>query len=222
MTIAYYPADILCKLEDGYVQELIIENQYIFQRLILDIYAQVNGKSGDFVLSEDHQSISLKTNAELITQIIPFELNKKELINKLYLELKNESVNEYNYQKTQELLSCISSYLYEIINDNENELIYDRPNDLSGIFKLFNVRINDENLDLTEKILEYMTAVQKLKGDKVFFFVNLRSYLTDRQAELFFKSVLLKKIKIICIENCEHTGLSIAKAMIVDKDMCII
>ena len=222
MMIAYYPANLSCKLEEGYVQELIIENQSVFQQIISDIYAQLNGNSGEFVLSDDYKPMNLKTNAELITQIIPFEINKKELINKLYAKLKIDSVNEYNYQKTQELLSYISSYLYEITDDNENELIYDPPDDVSGILKSFNVRINDENMDLTEKILEYMTAVQNLKGEKVFIFVNLRSYLTDKQTELLFKSIVLKKITVICIENCEHTRISTARVMIIDKDMCVI
>ena len=34
MMIAFSPANLLCELEEEYVQELIIENQIIFQNVI--------------------------------------------------------------------------------------------------------------------------------------------------------------------------------------------
>lgn len=67
-----------------------------------------------------------------------------------------------------------------------------------------------------------MTAVNKFKGERVFFFVNLRSYLTDRQTELLYKDMLLRKFKVICIENNEHMHLEYSKTLIIDKDMCVI
>lgn len=80
----------------------------------------------------------------------------------------------------------------------------------------------DKKMELSEKIIEYMTAVNKFKGERVFFFVNLRSYLTDRQTELLYKDMLLRKFKVICIENNEHTHLEYSKTLIIDKDMFVI
>lgn len=222
MMIAYPPADLFCELSEYSILTLIIENQYVFHSMISDIYSQINGKNGKFVLSENYKPLDMRKNAELITQMIPFEVNQKELINKLYSELKSNAVNENNYQITQELMSYISNYIYLITENTENELISDIPEDISGILKSFNVRFNDDNESLSEKILEYITAVNSLKGEKVFFFVNLRSYLTDKQAELLFKSILLKKMTVICIENVEHTRISSEKIIIIDKDMCVI
>lgn len=220
--IAYPPADLFGELSEYSILTIVIENQYIFHRMISDIFNQINGKDGEFVLSEDYSPLDMRKNAELITHMIPFEVNQRDLINKLYSEMKTKAVNENNYQITQELMTHISKYLYFITEDMENELVADVPEDISGILKAFNVRFNDDSQRLSEKILEYMTAVNRFKGEKVFFFVNLRSYLTDKQAELLFKNILLKKMTAICIENIEHTRISSEKVIIIDKDMCVI
>lgn len=222
MMIAYFPADIFCELDEYSVLTLSIENQHIFNSMISDIYGQINGKNGDFVLSENYQPLDMRKKAELITQMIPFEVNQRDLVNKLYSELRGNAVNEKNYQRTQELISYITKYIYTITEDEENELTADIPEDINGILKAFNVRFSEDNMDLSEKILEYITAVNKFKGEKVFFFVNLRSYLTDKQTELLFKSMTLKKMKVICIENIEHTRIPSEKTIIIDKDMCVI
>lgn len=222
MTITYSPMNLLCELNEYTVLTLVIENQRVFHNLISDIYGQIRGENGEFVISENYRILETRKKAELITQFVPFEMNRKELINRLYSELKLNSVNEKNYQLTQQLLADLSKYIFNIAEDIDNELIYDMPSDISGILKSFNIRFSDENMTLSEKILEYMTAVNKYTGDKIFFLVNLKSYLTDNEAELLFKSIVLKKLSAVCIENCDRKRIPYEKTVIIDKDMCVI
>ncbi|SEK56671.1 CRISPR-associated protein Csn2 [Ruminococcus albus] len=77
-------------------------------------------------------------------------------------------------------------------------------------------------MTLPEKIMEYMLISEKLKGTKVFVTVNMRSYITDEKIEQLFKSVLLHKINLICIENKEYSRLDTEKVIIIDEDMCVI
>ncbi|WP_294409555.1 type II-A CRISPR-associated protein Csn2 [uncultured Ruminococcus sp.] len=222
MTIAYPKTGLFCELEEDKVLNLIIENQYIFSSVISDIHYQLNGENGDLVLAENFHPLDMRKNAELITQIIPFEINQRELINKLYTELKNVSVNENNYQFTQQLMTNVSAYIYTLSDEIDNELTIETPQDISGILKAFGVSFTENDLKLHERIIEYMTAVNKFKGERVFFFVNLRSYLTDEQTQLLYQNILLKKMTAVCIENVEHTHLKTSKTIIIDKDMCVI
>ena len=222
MTIAYSEVGLYCELNETQILNLVIENQQIFSNIISDIYYQINGGSGKFVLSDNNNPLDLKKNVELVTQIIPFEINQRELLNKLYAELKNISVDGNNYQLTQQLFSDISSYVYTLTEDLENDISVDVPQDINGILKMLGIRFTEHGTELTDKILEYMIAVNKFKGGRVFIFVNLRSYLTDSQIELLYKDILLRKMTVICIESSDHKRLPNTKTIIIDKDMCII
>lgn len=196
MTIAYTDVNLYCELEESVVLNLVIENQQVFSDLISDIYGQCSGDSGKLILSDNNEPLELRKRAELLTQIIPFEINQRDLVNKLYAEIKNVSINERFYQHTQKLIADIALYIYMITESSDNEIEIDVPQDISGILKALGVRFYDKGMELSEKIIEYMTAVNKFKGERVFFFVNLRSYLTDRQTELLYKDILLRKLKV--------------------------
>lgn len=222
MMIAYPAGDICCELKENKILTLVIENQHVFYSIISDIQTQLDGNSGEFVLSENYTPLDMRKNTELISQLIPFTVNQKDLVTKLYGYIKKKAVNENMYQPTQELIAKISDYLYQLTEDEENELIVTVPEDISGILKAFDLRLDDNDMSLSEKLLEYMISSNEFKAKKLFIVINLRSYLTDNQAEQLFKSVLLKKLQLICIESAEHKRLGNEEVIIIDNDMCVI
>lgn len=222
MMIAYPAADICCEIREDKIRTIVIENQHMFYNMISDIRSQLDGNNGKVVLSEDHTPLDMRKTADLLTQFVPFTVNQKELIAKLYAALKKKAVNEKMYQYTQEIYGYIGEYLYQLIEDEENELDITIPEDITGILKAFDVRFDDSELTLSEKLLEYMLSASELRGHRLFITVNLRSYLTDRETEELFRSLLLKKIKLLCIESADHTRLSTEEVIIIDKDMCVI
>jgi len=96
MTIAYPAFNLYCELEECTVLNLVIENQQIFSDVISDIYDQCSGESGRLILSENNEPLELRKRSELITQIIPFEINQRDLVNKLYA-----GIDLINRHKTQ-------------------------------------------------------------------------------------------------------------------------
>ena len=127
-----------------------------------------------------------------------------------------------SYRTTQELYSYISKYLFELSELADDDLIFDYPDDINGILKAFNVRLDDREMTLPEKIMEYFLISEKLKKTKVFVTVNMRSFISDKKTEQLFKSVELHKINLICIENKEYSRLDTEKVIIIDEDMCVI
>lgn len=222
MMIAYPMADICCSLSEEKILTLVFENQHLFYDIVSDISMQLEGERGNFVLSEDYQPLDLRKHIELVTQFVPFSINQKELINKLYSDLKNKATDAQLYQQTSELYGEISRYLYVLTEEYGSELTFDTPDDISGLLKSFNVRFYDDDKSLAEKVLEYAIAVNELKGDRILVFVNMRSYLTDTQMESLFKNFILRKISVICIENKEYSKLQNEERIIVDEDMCLI
>lgn len=222
MIITYSEVGLFQELNEEKVFTLIIENQNIFYNLIDDINNQIEGKNGEFVLSVNFQPQNIAKKVDLITQLVPFTVNQKNLVSKLYAFLKQKSVDENMYHKTQELLTFVKKYIYELTEDIESELISENSGDISVILKACDLKFDDSNLNLAEKLMEYMISVNEFKGETLFIIVNLRSYLNDKQTENFFKSVLLKKIRLICVENMEYQKLNYEDRVIIDKDICII
>jgi len=222
MMIAYPAADICCEIREDRIRTIVIENQHIFYNMISDIRSQLDGNNGKVVLSEDHIPLDMRKTTDLLTQFVPFTVNQKELITKLYAVLKKKAVDEKMYQYTQEIYRAIGEYLYQLIEDEENELEITIPEDITGILKAFDVRFDDSELTLPEKLLEYMISTNEFKGERIFITVNLRSYLTDKETEELFRSLLLKKIRLMCIESSEFPRLKMEEVIIIDKDMCVI
>ncbi len=222
MMIAYPPACICYEIKEHKIFSLIIEEPHTFFSLITDIRSQLDSEAGYFVLSEDYQPMELRKSADMITQFVPFTVNQKDLIGKLYSEFKQKAVDEKMYQSTNEMIAFVSHYLYKLTEESDYELSITRPEDISGILKMFDLRFDDREMSLPEKLLEYMIVSREIKGIRVFITVNLRSYLTDKQTEQFFESAILNKLPLICIENCEHSRLTKEDVVIIDKDMCII
>ena len=222
MMIAYPEADICLEISEDKIPTFVIENQHMFYNMISDIRSQLDGNKGEVILSEDHIPLDMRKTADLLTQFVPFTVNQKELITKLYAVLKKKAVDEKMYQYTQEIYRAIGEYLYQLIEDEENELDITIPEDITGILKAFDVRFDDSELTLPEKLLEYMLSASELRGHRLFITVNLRSYLTDRETEEFFQSLLLKKIRLMCIESADHPRLINEEVIIIDKDMCVI
>lgn len=65
-----------------------------------------------------------------------------------------------------------------------------------------------------------MELVREFDRDKLFFTVNLRSYIDDDEAELFMKTVIDHDFKIVMIENKEYNKLKHELRMTIDADLC--
>ena len=202
--------------------QIVIEEPSAFSKFIEDIYIQMKGEKGTIVLSENYVPIDLKNKAEIITQLIPFNVNTKELLNKVYAKLRADSVKAEIYNFTQDVLSLGEKYLFELTKDTSSSLVYDRPEDISWILKGFNLCFENDGLSLSERLFEYMTAVMEYVGKSTFFIVGLRSYVPEKEDSEFYKSVLLNGITLICIESHETVLLENEHRVIIDQDLCII
>ena len=68
----------------------------------------------------------------------------------------------------------------------------------------------------------YIKISSELVAIKVFFFVNLRSYLTQDELNELYKMVDYYKVSLILLESIERNERSREKRYIIDKDLCFI
>lgn len=220
--IAYSAADLYVELSEESVTTIVVENQNIFVKLISDISDQIEGRDGIFVLSNDYTPLDMHKHAEIITQLIPFTVNHKELLNKVYSEIKKKAVSAEHYIRTQEIMTEIEKYIFSLLSEYSGTLQSAKPDDITALLKMFDVHFDDADMSLSEKILEYCISVNEYKGERVFFIVNMRNYIDDDTAEELFYNFLLNKIDVIFIESSERKKLKNEKRVIIDSDLCAI
>lgn len=203
----------------GAVNTIIIENQSLFSEICMDIYNQSLGNDGQIIVSIDDKPVDLAKNAELISQFVPFEINKKGLISKLSARAEKIANEPDYYETTMTAIAALEKYVWDL-SDNLVGNIRLAKMSIGNIVKAIGMEFDDDYPTLGEKIIDYMELVREYDKDKLFIFVNLRSFISDREAESFFDTVLRKQFHIVLIENSEHEHFSNEKCYIVDKNCC--
>lgn len=220
MKILFPPLTSPIKLSDEYVTTVVLENKKHYYEIVTDLYNQVNKSDGRIVLSKSDKLLDIVKNVELITQYVPFESNKKTLLTKLHQRLKDVVNNSFFYETT-EILSNIQKYIFEVTDTYDMELQIDEI-DITGLFKLFNVRFNDDFSSLSASLYNYCTNVMSLEGNKLFVFVGLRNYIDDDEYSLFVRTLVDHKIRVLFLESACYPDNEYEQRIIIDKDLCVI
>ena len=74
--------------------------------------------------------------------------------------------------------------------------------------------------DPLEKILDYMELVREFDREKLFIFVNLRSFFPDDRVALFLESALGHGFQLLLIDGREYDKLELERRVTVDRDLC--
>ncbi|MBO7128106.1 type II-A CRISPR-associated protein Csn2 [bacterium] len=205
--------------EIGKVNSLIIENQKLFFEVITDISSQIEGFDGKSVLSEENKILTFSKNADLLTQFIPFDLNRKTLVNKAVSALEQVAVSGEYFQKTAEILSQLEAYLFEISANFSCDISFSKIS-AASIIKASGFEFKNDYDTLCEKIIDYFELVTEFDRKKLFFTVNLRSYVNDKEIELFIETVLQHGYNLLMIESGEHPLLTSEQRYIIDSALC--
>lgn len=201
------------------VNTLVIENQGLFCRIIEDIQNQINGFDGKSVLSIDNKIIPINKNLEVLSQFIPFEINRKNLISKICSAIEAKSAEEEFCYKASELMTQIESFMMEISFDFACNLSFEKLN-FASLVKASGLEIADDYDSLGEKIIDLMELITEFDREKFYVIINLRSYLSDEETAQFMDTVIRHRFSVLMIESNEHLLLPCESRFIIDKDLC--
>ena len=212
-----FEVDIL----ENYVTVMSVENHKAYSKLLGDIWHQVNGGEGSFILSDNEKIKNISKEVECIFNPFSLECNNKKVITRLYQELKNQS--ESILQEEAIKLNCaILEYLERLIMTVPYNLKYNCDMDVSGIMKLYGVEIDNQGEDLLERIVEYIRVISQICSVNTFVFVDIKNYLVKEELIELYKIIFYEKINIVIIEPIHTDKLEGEKSWIIDKDLCII
>lgn len=208
------------ELEKERVNAIVVEDGSLFYRLSAELAEQCGGSDGNFVLSENSELLSISKHSELMNSFLPFEINDKKLLTKLYSKLELISEVEL-FDHTNKFRTAAAEYLSELCDVVNCNIGYNTQSDLKSLFKAFNVSFSDDCASLAEKVMEYMLNVLCLCGEKMFITVGLSSYMNAEEAKLFYQTVTSHKVTLLMIENRLSESLSMVNRITIDEDYCV-
>lgn len=203
------------------VNAIFVENAAAFSELLRDISSSIEGNDEQSALFDNGKTISFSANVELLSTFFPFELNKKTLLTKIADALEKEALTAEQYEKSMKLVSTTEAFLYSLAEAFDCNLSFGKVG-VSSIIKSSGLELVDDYTSLPEKLLDYFETVREFDREKLFFTVNLRGFLTDKQAEDFFQSVVMHQFSVIMLENKDYPKSKWEKRLILDKDLCTI
>jgi CRISPR type II-A-associated protein Csn2 len=205
--------------DDGMIHSIVIENPDFFYHLLSDFQAQMDGYGGKGVVSVSDTPVELSKYVEVLDAFVPFEMNRKSLLTKITAALEKNAVNPAHYEKTMQFLRDAELYLDQIAFDFPCDIVFPKLS-IGTLLKSVAPQLRDEKTSLCEKVLDYFELVCEFDRPKLFVLVNFRSYVNDRDLELFAKTVILHGYNVLMIESAEKRKLEIEKRRIIDEDLC--
>lgn len=202
------------------VQTLVIENPNFFYKTLLSLQEQLEGMDGKTVLSQNDRILQVPKYMEMHSQFVPFTINQKLLVSRAASTLEKYAVEDaVNYPRTLQIISSLEEYLLELSCSLTGDIHFGKLN-IGAIIKAAGLEFEEEYESLPEKLLDYMELVEEYDQKKVFLFVNLHSYISDSEMNLFLEGVMQHNHSILLIENSCYSLQYQEKRRIIDKDLC--
>ena len=219
MKLVYSEMGHVLSFEDGYVNELVVENRKLFFDMVSDIAMQVDGAHGNFVLSVLNKPVEFSRYADVTVQFAPFQINRKSLLTKLYAKLEQKALLAENYVRTGELLGEMERYVLDLAVDLPFEIDCQKVA-IGPLIKAISPEIEESDKKAIEKVFSYMELVRELDRERLFIMVNMRTYFSDEEMERFVESACLHDFKVLLLESSSLAVLKNTKRYTIDSDLC--
>lgn len=221
MRIIYSKYGIDLCLEENKITTIVIENPSVMSEVIRDMSRQVNGEDGKWILSDQDKIFSIEKSSMFLDNPLMVNSNEKRILTRLYKEL-SEQANTLMYEEYTQINSYIVSFLERLLDTVPYHLDMEVDIDLTGILKLYGVKMESDGVSVLEVLLDYLRALSTICNIHVAFILNIKQFLTIEEVQQLYEFCFYEKIHLINLEGQKNYNLEQEKCVIIDKDLCII
>lgn len=197
-----------------------IENPTYYYQVVEELYQQTEGKEGSFVLSDDGEILDFRKHVQLLVSPWTMDFSTAVVTKRLCNRLQEEANNEQHYTKTKEVMQHVLSYLQELEQELPIPLTYDWNPDVANLFKAVHVQVDTSDLNVMEKMIEYMKLWTELFGKTCFIFNQFRTYLPKSMRKEFYTCAMEEEIPFLLLEGACHDTIEQESCLIIDEDLC--
>lgn len=182
---------------------LIIKDHKLFCNVVMQINKYtLSDEKNELVFIDGYNELIKSKNVVFISDFISYDLITRQLLNRIYLNMKNSIINDGEKDEViQAALNSINSLVIEELDDYNVDFSYDFNIKLEDYFKLLNIKFNNSYNSLFSKIIDFIELYSELYYDKCVVITNLLSCLSDEEINEILKYKKYKKMNILFVEN---------------------
>lgn len=219
MKMVYHSMQNHIMVNSGRITSVVVENPDYYYEMLWNLARQIKGEAGDWVISEDDVPQSVNKKIELIKDMVDFEINKKALLTKIISSCEKTALDEIHIDKTMQLLASIEQYMEMLRENYDIDLNYDKIT-IAQLLKTVGITINMSSDKPLEILYSYMKLVREFVGEKIFVFVNLRSFVSAHDFSEFVRTITYHGYQVVFFENKEYPRVQDENRIIIDYDLC--
>lgn len=208
-------------LSENEALNIVCENRTAIESMITDFISEINGGEGAWILSNNEEELSLSKYADIILNPFSVTCNDRKIINAVYKEL-HTIVDQVYPELFCEANSKIINFIDTTVIGVPYALEYNPCGDIEGIFKLYDIKFDEEFSSLEERLISYIKIASQVLRKKVFILVNIKSFLDNSAIRQLYKEAMYSKSLLVLFEGRDYSLLSSEKKVIIDSDLCII
>ena len=200
---------------------IVIERSDTFRSYVSELYEEIHGGDGKFVLSRDWKPLDIAKNTVFISDMLDMHINERKYINPLVNQLSYIALSETCVAETVHITHEISTWLVHLENETILPITHEQPIDISGIIKAAGVQFDIEGSNVVEKFDNLIKICSGLIKVTLVICVGLHAYATRRELEILYRTAMQQKMHIMSIErHLPDQFLDCEKAYIIDEDLC--
>ncbi|MDE7089384.1 MAG: type II-A CRISPR-associated protein Csn2, partial [Prevotella sp.] len=176
MKLVWGAHNVALTFHENEVLVLTVEKARTFTDLLQNFYWQCAGEEGELAISEKDMLISMENSVSIVWNPFLTDVNEKRILNKLYQEMKRISDEEY-CKELGDICQVISWYLNELSMKIPYAISFNEGVDSVAVYKLCGVKLESGEVDLLQRLIEYIKVLSLLCNVKIVVFINLKAYV---------------------------------------------
>lgn len=207
-------------LEDNKILNIEIYNKKFFYRFIKDLNLIENGNNLEeiTVFNKQNEEITLTNKIEILSNFLEFDLYNKKYSSDFQKYIVKNS-EEKNIDKIVKEYSKVYDSITNIVNLVDIPITIKNDFDFDSIIKSFKFEVNFSD-NLLNNLINLLEVKTNLSKEKIYIFINLKSYLNNEDLLEFYKYIYLKNINSIFIDTSKYADLNdYINKVIIDRDL---
>lgn len=207
-------------VEDNKILNIEIYNKKFFYRFIKDLNLIEDGNTIEEItaFNKQNEEITLTNKIEILSDFLDFDLYNKKYSSDFQKYIVKNS-EEKNIDKIVKEYSKVYDSISNIVNLIDIPITIKNDFDFESIIKSFKFEVNFFD-NLLNNLIDLLEVKLNLSKEKIYVFINLKSYLSNEDLLELYKYIFAKNINSIFIDTNKYDDLNDnVNKIIIDTDL---